>query len=169
MSPIESRKLNSGVALVVVLGVLVATFAGFFVGRYGQGGATVSTSTSTHSTPTYSICKNTVGTGCPHLITQTFNLTIRYNGPWGATYYVYLGLGVLGPPVETGSFYGAKPATETIFASGVDIYGITTCLVAQKLDGSNSTLAITTPNSSLGNETSIPFGSTRFCVAYAAF
>jgi len=58
--------------------------------------------------------------------------------------------------------YGSM--NESITVSGTDTYGVTACVEAQKLDASNSVLSLQASN--VVNQTALPYGTTKICLAY---
>ena len=169
---------SSLVGLILVVAVLVSGAAGYLAGTGSQTMTTTQFSTTTYfvtktlpivsnTTFSSSTCTNTGGLGCPHFFNETFTVTVEYDGPWGLSYQGYLGAGTSGTPVQSGNFYGHGATNETITVSGTDTYGITACVQAQKLDASNAVLILKLPPSNSMNQTALPYGTVRLCVAQA--
>ncbi|MGA2876427.1 MAG: hypothetical protein ABSE82_12915, partial [Nitrososphaerales archaeon] len=103
---------------------------------------------------------------CPHFFNETYTISVNYDGPWGLSYQGYLGVGTINSNLfETGNFFGHGQANESITISATDSSGITTCVEAQKLDASNSILALQILPAHVANQTALPYGTTKGCVA----
>ncbi|MDG7000112.1 MAG: hypothetical protein JRN15_13480 [Nitrososphaerota archaeon] len=163
-------------AVIIIIAVLVSGVAGYAVAtsqiapttRYSVSTYfTVRTITVHTNTTSTSTCTFTGGIGCPHFFNQTYVLSVDYGGPWGLSYQGYLGTGTGGTLAEAGNFFGHGPANESITVSGTDTSGITACVEAQKLDGSSSVLTLRLLTGNAVNQTSLPYGIAKICMAYA--
>ena len=132
---------------------------------------TTTTLANTNSTSSLEVVTQQCTTGvigCPHFLNQTFVITVDYGGPWGLSYQGYLGAGTTsGTPIESGNFFGHGSANESITVSGTSASGITACVEAQKLDASTSLLVLKLQTSTNLNQTSLPYGTAKACIAYA--
>ena len=163
----NTKNLRLGVFII-----LTVVFASIAAGKYvSQQVLTITTTataytktTSSSTTCTYTAMPQAIE--CPHFFNQTYTISVSYTGPWGVNYQGYLGAGESGQLVESGSFYGHGPATQSVTVSGIDSYGITLCTEAQKLDASGSTLILRIlPPVDVMNQTSLAFGTTKTCLA----
>jgi len=162
-------------ASIVALVVIGSAAAGYFGGVSTSHTFLTTTTTSqtnivrtitlyTNATSTSTTCTSTGGIGCPHNFNMIFLISVDYLGPWGATYQGYLGGRESGRLVESGSFYGHSSTNESVTVRGTDSYGVTLCVEAQKLDASNSELALSV-SGQVNNQTSLAFGTAKVCVA----
>jgi hypothetical protein len=115
-------------------------------------------------TTTTSTCENTGGIGCPHLLNNSYSVSVDYAGPWGISYQGYLlDTGSSNESmVESGSFYGHGPANQSIIVTGVSETGTAICAQAHKLDASNLTLTLRIASAT--NETSMAYGAAKICI-----
>ena len=168
---------NSLVALFLIIAVLASGVAGYALATRGTTDITGNSSTTTifitrsvmvtNTSSTTSACTSTGGLGCPHFFNQTFIISVDYSGPWGLSYQGYLGTGTSGSLIEAGNFFGHGSTNESITVSGTDTSGVTACVEAQKLDASSSVLILKLPTSNTVNQTSLPYGTAKLCMAYA--
>ena len=173
----EARAISQTLSVTVVIVIILAAFAGYGAGYFTRAPqvimtTTVSTSTSTifvtrtmtTNTSSTTSCSATGGIGCPHFLNETFVISINYTGPWGLSYQGYLGSDM--SLVESGNFFGHGLTSESITLSGTDTVGITACVEAQKLDASSSAIIVTLGSSADSNQTSLPYGTAKVCLAY---
>jgi hypothetical protein len=100
------------------------------------------------------------GGDCPGNYSYTFTISVNYAGPWRLTYQGYASGGESNPTSAKGSLTGSGPYTRFVTLSGPNNNGLTLCAMAEKLDGSNSTLTLMITGNS---ETSLPYGATSYC------
>jgi hypothetical protein len=145
--------MNVKNVMLIIFVLLTMLFASLTLIEHGQGSAITTTTTLmsdtavvrtttlyTITSSTSTTCAGTGGIGCPHFFNQTYTISVNYAGPWGVTYQGLLGTNELGPPVESGSFFGHTPTNESVTISGMDTFGVTLCVETSKLDASNSLL-----------------------------
>src|SRR5579872_5560320 len=144
------------------------------------GGSTYSTTTGEYSgcippvqcyltTVTYGI--NPTSQTRLNFFNETYLAFVNYSGAWGLSYETRLGTNASwGALINSGNFFGHNPTNESIEFSGNETllvdYGYTTCIVAQKLDASNSSLVLSLSPSNSNNQTFMPYGTASVCIGY---
>ncbi|MDG6906876.1 MAG: hypothetical protein JRN20_13935 [Nitrososphaerota archaeon] len=158
-------------AILIIIGILAGSVGGYTVATSNTALQSTTTTTvflsSAITTSTSISCSYSTypeALVCPTFLSQTWNVSVDYNGPWGLSYQGYLGSGTSGSPIESGSFFGHGPTNESITVSAVGS-GITACVEAQKLDNSNSVLVLNLLTGNAHNSTSLPFGTVKLCMA----
>src|SRR2546422_11626702 len=155
---------NRLIVLALVIAVMVSGVSGYIGGSIRPA----FTVTSTKTTSTSTLCTSTepLPSGCYRFFNSTFAIRVVYDGPWGVTYQSYLGMNESSSPAQSGSFYGHGPASESVRVTGPVSWIATFCIHAEKLDASSSALVIRINSpSNVANQTALPYGVVKLCVA----
>jgi hypothetical protein len=104
------------------------------------------------------------GGNCHANYSYTFTVSLNYSGSWVLEYYGFhngenASIHSDSYYLSSGNITGSGSYTKSVTLSGDDYYFLNLCARAQKLDNSNSTLALTVTGS---NSTSLPMGSTYY-------
>jgi len=109
---------------------------------------------------------NSPSENCQDTYSFPFTVSLNYSGSWQLSYYGYhngANYSSSSNSYTNGTFSGHGPTNESVTLSGRNNYGLTLCLLAQKMDSSNSTLSVIIDQFS--NETSVPHGIVHLCVS----
>jgi hypothetical protein len=159
--------MNTKDLMLGIFVILTVVFASLAASEYVQTNVLDSQIHTTSNSTTCTVTSMPAAISeCPHFFNQTYIISVSYGGPWGASYQGYLGNEGSGQLVESGSFYGHAPGNGPVTVTGWSASGeITLCAEAQKLDASNSTLVLTILPTTVTNQTSLAYGTTKSCLA----
>ena len=107
------------------------------------------------------------GGDCAAPYSYSFLISVNYTGPWRLAYTGQTNVGESDPTNVTGTRTGSGYYSTQVALSGLNDRMLTLCVQAQKQDGSNSTLFLSTDPPYPTKNTSMPYGSVSACVGVA--